>query len=105
MPIAVIQTGGKQYIVKPGIKLTIEKIQGEPGSEIRFDQVLLTAQDAGEVAIGKPTVSGASVSAKVLSQGLGQKISVIKFKRKVRYKRNMGHRQPQTAVQIQEIKT
>lgn len=104
MPIAVIQTGGKQYIVKPGDKLTVEKIQGEPGSEIRFDQVLLTAQDSGEVVVGKSTVSGASVGAQVISQGKGDKIAVIKFKRKVRYKRNVGHRQPQTVVQIQEIK-
>jgi len=103
MTLAVIKTGGKQYLVQEGQKLTIEKIPGDAGTAVMFKEVLLVARDGGEVTVGRPTVSGAVVSGKIISQGLGPKISVIKFKRKVRYKRNHGHRQPQTVVLIEKI--
>ena len=103
MTLAVIKTGGKQYVVKPGDKIEIEKIPGAEGSEVLFDQVLLLANDAGAVSVGRPVVSNAKVSGKILFQGLGQKIAVIKFKRKIRYKRHVGHRQPQTTVMIEQV--
>ena len=103
MTIAVIKTGGKQYVVCEAARLEIEKISGEVGSIMNFPEVLLMAKDGSEAQIGRPIVSGASVSAKIISQGLGKKISVIKFKRKIRYKRSHGHRQPQTVVQIEKI--
>ncbi len=103
MTIAVILTGGKQYLVKEGQTVTIEKIPGVAGGVIDFQDVLLVAKDGADPNVGRPIVPGAHVSGKILSQGLGPKISVIKFKRKIRYKRSHGHRQAQTVVMIDRI--
>ncbi len=101
---AVIQTGGKQYIVKQGDKLEIEKIEGEPTSEVTFDQVFLKSDEEGnDVTLGMPAIAGASVKATILEQGRGDKIDIIKYKPKVRYRRKNGHRQPFTKVQITSI--
>lgn len=101
---AVIKTGGKQYLVKEGYTLNIEKIEGETGSDVVFENVLLTFDDEGNgVMVGQPTVSGARVSAKIVEQGRAKKISVVKYKPKVRYRRNVGHRQPYTQVSITSI--
>ncbi len=102
---AVIKTGGKQYLVKAGDSLTIEKIEGEAGAKVTFDAVLLAFDDkAADVKIGTPTLSGASVTATIEEQGRGKKIPVIKYKPKTRYRRNVGHRQHFTKVKIGEIK-
>lgn len=100
---AVIKTGGKQYLVEPGQKLKIEKIPGDVGGEVSFDEVLLVI-DGQTVTVGAPGVSGAKVTAKVEKQGRGKKIEVVKFKPKVRYRKKIGHRQPFTEVSISDIK-
>lgn len=99
--LAVIATGGKQYLVKTGSVLKIEKLEVKEGENFKFDQVLMTAdEDGGNVVIGTPTVAGATVSASVLKQGKGRTIRVGKFKRKVRYHKVHGQRQRFTEVKI-----
>jgi len=103
--LAVIKTGGKQYIVAPGQKIKIEKInQKEPESqEIVFDEVLLL--EKGKVLeIGEPLVEGAKVTGKVILQGKGKKVIIFKYRAKKRYKVKKGHRQPFTQVEIKTIK-
>jgi large subunit ribosomal protein L21 len=103
--IAVIETGGKQYIAKPGAVLTLEKLEGEVGSTISFDRVLLaSAEDGSNFQVGSPVVSGVTVTGKIVAQGRSKKLRVVKYKRKVRYKRVIGHRQHQTKVEITEVK-
>lgn len=101
--IAVIKTGGKQYIVKPGDKLKIEKIEEKEGKEVTFSEVLLLDNDK-KVEIGTPFIKDVKVSAKVLKHGKGDKIIVFKYKSKKRYSRKIGHRQPFTEVEIIGIK-
>ena len=102
--IAVIKTGGKQYKVKEGSKLKIEKLEVEKDTSIDFDEVLLIADEKGtDVKVGKPNVEGAKVKAKVLEQGRSKKIDVIKYKRKIRYRKKYGHRQPFTEILIEAI--
>ncbi len=99
--LAVIQTGGKQYLVKSGDRLKIEKIAGEAGADVTFDSVLLTASDDGSgVKIGNPFLSGVAVKAVVAKQGRDKKIRVVKYKRKVRYHKVHGHRQHFTVVEV-----
>jgi large subunit ribosomal protein L21 len=100
--LAVIKTGGKQYIVKPGQKLKVEKIEGEEGKEIKFSDVLLVEREE-KVEIGQPTVSGATVAATILKQGKGEKVIAFKYKAKKRYHRKKGHRQLFTEVEIKSI--
>lgn len=101
--LAIIKTGGKQYKVKEGAKLEVEKLDAQVGSALTFTP-LLVADEAGEsVQVGKPEVAGANVEARVLEHGKGDKVSVIKFHRKVRYKRNVGHRQLYTKLEILRI--
>ena len=100
--IAIIRTGGKQYIVKPGDKLKVEKLLKEVGEEFSFSDVLLVEKDS-KVEVGNPVVK-AEVKAKVLSHGKGDKIIVYKYKPKKRESRKVGHRQPYTEVEIMEIK-
>lgn len=100
--LAVIKTGGKQYIVKPGQKLKVEKIEGEEGKEIKFSDVLLVEKDE-LVEIGQPTVGGATVAATILRQGKGEKVIAFKYKAKKRYHRKKGHRQLFTEVEIKSI--
>ena len=100
---AVIKTGGKQYRVSKGSKLKVEKLEIEPDSMINFDNVLMIGE--GEtVKIGQPYVAGASVTAKVLSQGRGKKIKIVKFRRRKHYMRTQGHRQWLTELEITDIK-
>ncbi|MDP2930746.1 MAG: 50S ribosomal protein L21 [bacterium] len=99
---AVIKTGGKQYIVKPGQKLKIEKLLKEAGDEVVFDEVLLLQKDE-QTEIGTPFLKGVTVKAKVISQGKGKKIDIIKYKPKVRYHKKTGHRQRFTEVEIISI--
>jgi large subunit ribosomal protein L21 len=99
---AVVRTGGRQYRVEAGTTLVVEKLAGEPGSSVTFDRVLLVG-DGDTVLVGTPTVAGASVSATVLGQVLGEKIVVFKFKQKAKYRRRTGHRQQLTQLRIDEI--
>ena len=102
---AVIETGGKQYLVQSGQTLKVEKLDGEAGKEVVFDKVLLVADEDGtNVQIGTPYLDGATIKAKVEEQGRDKKLRVVKYKRKVRYRRIFGHRQPFTKVTIGEIK-
>lgn len=99
---AIIETGGKQYKVQEGDVLFLEKIASEDGETVVFDKVLAVS-DGGNLTVGTPTVAGASVSAKVLGHGKGEKIIVFKYKPKKGYRRKQGHRQPYTKVQIEKI--
>jgi len=102
---AVIETGGKQYLIKSGDTLKVEKLDAEAGKEFVFDKVLLLAEDDGtDVKIGMPYLDGVSISAEVMEQGRNKKIRVVKFKRKVRYRRVAGHRQHFTKVKVKEAK-
>ena len=101
--IAVIKTGGKQYKVKEKDTLKIEKIPGEKDKNVEFDEVLLIADEDGKIVeLGTP-LTGKKVSGKILSQSRAKKVSVIKYKPKTRYKRNVGHRQPYTKIEITKI--
>lgn len=100
--LAVIKTGGKQYLVAPGHKIKIEKLDAKEGEEVVFDQVLLLEKNK-KLAIGTPLVKDAKVVAKVLKQGKGKKVIVFKYKQKTRYKKKKGHRQPYTEVEIVKI--
>ncbi len=101
---AIIQTGGKQYRVQPGTSISVEKIEGDAGSTVEFDRVLLVSQD-DQVSVGTPTVEGAKVVAEVTEQGRGKKIIVLKYKSKTRYRVKTGHRQSLTKLAIKEIVT
>lgn len=99
--IAVIETGGKQYLVKTGSTLKIEKLPASVGEEVTFDKVLLTANDDGSNAkIGTPFIEGATITATVEGQLRNKKIRVVKYKRKVRYKKVYGHRQHVTKAKV-----
>lgn len=98
---AVFKTGGKQYRVAQGDQLRVEKLPGNVGDAVTFDQVLLVGGDA--LKLGKPLVGGAKVEAKIVGQGLGKKLIVFKFRRRKNYRRKNGHRQPFTALEILNI--
>lgn len=99
---AIVAAGGKQYKVREGDILRIEKIPGEVGSPVSFDQVLMVA-DGDNVSIGRPALEGAAVSAQIVEQGKANKLIVFKYKRRKRYRRKQGHRQSYTAVKIDAI--
>ena len=100
---AVIKTGGKQYIVKPGDVIDIEKISGEPGEEVNFEEVLLVSADGEDVKVGSPVVENAKVEGRIVKQKRGEKIVVFKFKRRKGYRKKAGHRQNLTSVEITSI--
>lgn len=99
---AVIETGGKQYLVAPKVKLAIEKLAAKEGESVIFDKVLLVT-DNDTLSVGKPYISGAKVVAKVLAQNKADKLVVFKYRAKSRYRRKYGHRQQQTVIEIQSI--
>jgi len=99
---AIIETGGKQYQVKDGDVIYIEKLNAEEDSPVTFDKVVAVGKDDG-ISVGSPYLSGASVTAKVLKNGKAKKITVFTYKPKKSSKRKMGHRQPYTKVQITGI--
>lgn len=101
--IAIIKTGGKQYLVKPNQTIQIEKIPGKEGESVEFEALLVAEDDGKSVEIGAPSVKGKKVTGKITSQGLAKKVDVIKFKSKIRYSRKYGHRQPFTNVLIESI--
>ncbi|MBU1045931.1 50S ribosomal protein L21 [Patescibacteria group bacterium] len=100
--LAVIKTGGKQYLVKPGDKIKVEKLEKKEGEEITFDEVLLLERSK-KLTIGTPMVKGAKVLAKVLETKKGKKVIAFKYSPKKRYKLKKGHRQNYTLVEIKEI--
>ena len=102
--LAVIKTGGKQYIVSPGDKIKIEKLNIEEGKEVTFLQVLLLEKNR-KIEIGDPFVKGVKVIGKVLKQDRAKKIIVFRYKSKTRQKTKKSHRQPFTQVEIIKIET
>ena len=100
--IAVIKTGGKQYIVRPGQKIKIEKLSTKEGEEVVFEEVLLLDNEK-KTEIGSPTIKGATVKGKLLKQAKAKKVIVFKFKAKKREKTKKGHRQPYSEVEILTI--
>src|SRR5688500_8165480 len=99
---AVIRTGGKQYRVAQGETLRVEKLPASAGDKLAFDSLLI-GDDAGKVRVGDARVSGITVQAEVIEQGLGKKIIIFKYKRRKSYRRKPGHRQPYTALKITAI--
>lgn len=99
---AVLNSGGKQYKVRKGEILRVEKLPGEVGSPVLFDRVLMFS-DGEEVNIGQPVLEGVSVKGHIVEQGKAKKIIVFKYKRRKRFRRKRGHRQEYTAVQIDSI--
>ena len=99
---AIIVTGGKQYKVAEGETLFIEKLPNEAGDQVVFGEVLAIL-DGDNATIGTPTVSGASVEAKVVKNGKGKKIRIFKYNPKKGYRKRQGHRQPYTKVEIKKI--
>lgn len=102
--IAIIKTGGKQYKVKEGDTLKVEKLPTEEGKKVTFDQVLLVADSkTGEAKVGTPVVKGAKVEAIVVEQGRDKKVKVVKYKNKTRYNVVRGHRQHFTKVKVEKV--
>ncbi|WP_243031018.1 50S ribosomal protein L21 [Thermus altitudinis] len=97
---AIVKTGGKQYRVEPGLRLRVEKLEAEPGSQVELPVLFLGGE---RTVVGAPFVEGAKVVAEVLGHGKGRKITVSRFKAKVQYRRKKGHRQPYTEILIKEI--
>lgn len=97
---AVIKTGGKQYRVQPGDLLVVEKIEGDVGAELSFDQVLMIGGGDGEVSLGAPTIEGAVVRATLIETRKGEKVKVFKKIRRQGYRRTRGHRQFESVLRV-----
>ncbi|HVW82696.1 MAG TPA: 50S ribosomal protein L21 [Candidatus Paceibacterota bacterium] len=103
MEMAVIKTGGKQYLVKGGDTIFIEKLDGkQAGDSLSFDEVLLV-DNGSETKVGAPRIKGAAVKATVIKAGKAPKVEVVKYKAKSRYYKRRGHRQPSLKVKIDAI--
>jgi large subunit ribosomal protein L21 len=103
---AVMETGGKQYRVSPGDIVQVEKLEGDVGSSLKLDRVLFVSKpngDSSQVWLGKPVLSGASVQAEIVGQGRGEKILIIKMKRRKQYRRTQGHRQYYTQLLVTSV--
>lgn len=101
---AIVNTGGKQYKIRQGDILRIEKISGELGSPVSFDRVLMFS-DGENIRIGQPVLDNVAVNGHIVEQGKSKKIIVFKYKRRKRYRRKQGHRQQYTAIKIDSIET
>jgi large subunit ribosomal protein L21 len=97
---AVIKTGGKQYRVQPGDLLVVEKLDGDVGAELSFDQVLMLGGDGGEVSVGAPVVEGALVRATLIETRKGDKVKIFKKIRRQGYRRTKGHRQVESVLRV-----
>lgn len=102
MKIAIIKTGGKQYRVKEGQLIKIEKLEAEDGSTVNFDTLLVSDEEANNLELGAPSL-GEKVSGEVISTAKTDKVTVVKYKSKTRYKKTVGHRQIKTTVKITSI--
>ncbi len=102
MNYAVIKSGGKQYKVSEGDVITVERVAVQPNDNITFSEVLFHNAD-GKATFGQPTISGFSVTGKVLAHIRGEKLRIAKYKAKVRYRRVTGHRQELSQIQIEAI--
>ena len=100
---AIVDSGGKQYKVREGDILKVEKLAGEVGDSISFDKILMFS-DGENVSVGTPILEDVAVSGHIVEQGKAKKIIVFKYKRRKRYRRKRGHRQQFTAVKINSIK-
>jgi large subunit ribosomal protein L21 len=100
---AIMQSGGKQYTVKVGDFVELEKLEGEVGAEVVFDTVLAVGEEGGKLNVGTPVVAGATVKGEIVDQFRGKKIVVFKMKRRKSYRRTQGHRQSLTRVKITAI--
>ena len=101
---AVVKTGGKQYRVAPGQVIKVERLNGEVGSTVALDHVLMIGgEDVASTTVGTPRIDGASVAAEVLEQSRAPKVIVFKKKRRKNYRRKRGHQQLQTVLRIQDI--
>jgi large subunit ribosomal protein L21 len=100
---AIVETGGKQYRVRPGDTIAVERLAGEPGDTLDLERVLLVSGDGDETRLGTPALDGAVVRAEVIEHARGEKIIVFRYKSKVRYRRRTGHRQPLTRLRIKDI--
>ncbi len=105
MEIAIIKTGGKQYIVSPGQKIKIEKLDIPEGEEYLFNEILLYKNDSNNIKIGRPFIENLKITGKVTKQEKNKKVIVFKYKPKKRYKIKRGHRQPYTEVEIVAFNT
>ncbi|MFA6135844.1 MAG: 50S ribosomal protein L21 [Candidatus Paceibacterota bacterium] len=103
MNFAVIKTGGKQFIVSSGDKLKIEKIEGQAGDKVSFDNILAVFDDS-QVKVGKPVVDGAKVEGEIIRQARDKKVIVFKYHSKARVRKTKGHRQHFTEVKITLVK-
>ena len=101
---AVVETGGKQYTVKEGDTIRVEKIQGSPGEEVLLDKILLIG-GGEEVRVGNPFLDDAKIRAEITTQRRGRKIVVFKFKRRKNIRKKQGHRQYFTGIRIKAIET
>lgn len=101
---AIVRIGGRQYQAEVGKTLVVEKLPNAVGDEVQFDEVLFLNED-GNITVGQPLVSGASVKAEVVQQFRGRKIVVFKYKPKERYRRKQGHRQSYTRLLVSSITT
>ena len=99
---AVIKTGGKQYLVREGDILSVEKLDVEQGSNLSLEVLLIAEDDASSMSLGSPVLDK-KISAEVVEHGRGKKIEVVKYKPKVRYRKRVGHRQPFTKIKIGKI--
>jgi len=97
---AVIKTGGKQYRVQPGDLLVVEKLDGDVGAQVAFDQVLMVGGEGGDVLVGAPTVDGAVVTATLIETRKGEKVKIFKKIRRQGYRRTRGHRQFETVLRV-----
>ena len=100
---AIVEAGGRQEKVQPGVVVVVDHLDVEPGAEVTFDKVLLVENGDGAIVAGTPFVNGASVTGVVVEQGKGKKIVVFKTKRRKGYRRTKGHRTLQTRVRVQSI--
>lgn len=100
---AVVRIGGKQYKVEKGMKIQVDKLDGNVGDNVSFPHVLLMEGEKGKIDVGTPTVKGLTVKAKIIEHGQGEKIEVRRYKSKVRYRRKIGFRADLTTLEITDI--
>ena len=100
---AIVEHGGKQYRVTKGEVLRVEKLAGEAGDTVKLEQVLMVA-DGDNIQVGTPVLENGAVTAKIKSHGRGKKVEIIKFRRRKHSRKQMGHRQSYTEIEVTEIK-